>query len=468
MIERRRQIQVVLQLIGDLLATSVAFFVAYWLRFVFEIHPVTKGLPPLSMYLRLLPFVLVLYPVVFYFQGLYHRRRMRSRFDEGMRVMMAVMLATVLLTAGLTFYRPPDFTYSRLFLAVFAAADAVLVSLFRWGIGAGLARIRRSGGNLQRVLVIGAGDLGRQVVERLDVHKEFGFSVVGFLDDDPGRQQRKIQGVPVLGTTEELESVVAGHGVDQVMIALPLAAHYRTVQLIRRAGQLLVDIKVVPDVLQYYVMRAGIEDLDGLPLINLTQIPLQGWNQIVKRAFDIAGSAALLLVTSWLFPIIAWLIKREDGGPVFFSQVRTGLDGRSFRLFKFRSMRVDAEGDGEAQWTRTRDSRVTRVGEVLRRTNLDELPQLYNVLRGDMSLVGPRPEQPKFVERFRSRYPAYNVRHRVRAGLTGWAQVNGLRGDTSIRQRIVHDLYYIENWSLGLDMRILWRTLRIALHDAWA
>lgn len=468
MIERRRQIQVVLQLIGDLLATSAAFFVAYWLRFVFEIHPVTKGLPPLFMYLRLLPVVLVLYPVVFYFQGLYHRRRMRSRFDEGMRVMMAVMLATVLLTAGLTFYRPPDFTYSRLFLAVFAAADAVLVSLFRWGIGAGLARIRRSGGNLQRVLVIGAGDLGRQVVERLEVHKEFGFSVVGFLDDDPGRQQRKIQGVPVLGTTEELESVVAGHRVDQVMIALPLAAHYRTVQLIRRAGQLLVDIKVVPDVLQYYTMRAGIEDLDGLPLINLTQIPLQGWNQIVKRAFDIAGSAALLLATSWLFPIIAWLIKREDGGPVFFSQVRTGLDGRSFELFKFRSMRVDAEGDGEAQWTRTRDSRVTRVGEVLRRTNLDELPQLFNVLRGDMSLVGPRPEQPKFVERFRSRYPAYNVRHRVRAGLTGWAQVNGLRGDTSIRQRIVHDLYYIENWSLGLDMRILWRTLRIALHDAWA
>jgi exopolysaccharide biosynthesis polyprenyl glycosylphosphotransferase len=467
-IKRRRQIQVVLQLIGDILATSVAFFLAYWLRFVFEIHPVTKGLPPLSMYLRLLPVVLVLYPVVFYFQGLYHRRRMRSRFDEGMRVMMAVMLATVLLTAGLTFYRPPDFTYSRLFLAVFAAADAVLVSLFRWGIGAGLARIRRSGGNLQRVLVIGAGDLGRQVVERLEVHKEFGFLVVGFLDDDPGRQQRKIQGVPVLGTTEELESVVAGHGVDQVMIALPLAAHYRTVQLIRRAGQLLVDIKVVPDVLQYYTMRAGIEDLDGLPLINLTQIPLQGWNQIVKRAFDIAGSAILLLATSWLFPIIAWLIKREDGGPVFFSQVRTGLDGRSFELFKFRSMRVDAEGDGEAQWTRTRDSRVTRVGEALRRTNFDELPQLYNVLRGDMSLVGPRPEQPKFVERFRSRYPAYNVRHRVRAGLTGWAQVNGLRGDTSIRQRIVHDLYYIENWSLGLDMRILWRTLRIALHDAWA
>jgi len=457
-IERRRQIQVLLQLVGDILATAVAVIFAYWLRFEVQVQPVTKGLPPLNMYLRLVPVVVILYPLVFYFQGLYQRRRIRSRFDESMRVMVAVLLATVLLTAGLTFYRPPDFTYSRLFLAIFAAVDTVLVGLTRWVIGVTLARIRRSGGNLQRVLVIGAGDLGRKVVDRLQLHKEYGFLVVGFLDDDPGRQQRDIQGVPVLGTTGDLERIITDERVDQVMIALPLEAHYRTVKLVRRAGQLLVDIKVVPDVLQYYVM----------PLINLTRIPLQGWNQIVKRAFDIFGSTMLLLVTSWLFPIIAWLIKREDGGPVFFSQVRTGLDGRSFRLFKFRSMRVDAEGEGEAHWTRSRDSRVTPIGDFLRRTNLDELPQLYNVLIGDMSLVGPRPEQPKFVERFRNRYPTYNSRHRVRSGLTGWAQVNGLRGDTSIRQRVAHDLYYIENWSLGLDIKILWRTFRVALHDARA
>jgi exopolysaccharide biosynthesis polyprenyl glycosylphosphotransferase len=465
-IERRRQIQVLLQLIGDVLATAAAVFLAYWLRFEVQIQPVTKGQPPLHMYLLLVPVAVVLYPVVFYFQGLYQRRRIRSRFDESMRVVVAVMLATVLLTAGLTFYRPPDFTYSRLFLAIFAGVDALLVGFTRWIIGIALARIRRSGGNLQKVLVVGAGDLGRKVVDRLNLHKEYGFSIVGFLDDDPGRQQRQIQGISVLGTTRELEQVIADEKVDQVMIALPLEAHYRTVQLVRRAGQLLVDINVVPDVLQYYVMRAGIEDLDGLPLINLTQIPLQGWNQIVKRAFDIVGSTILLGATSWIFPMIAWLIKREDGGQVFFSQVRTGLDGRSFRLYKFRSMRPEAED--ETQWTRTNDARVTRIGEFLRRTNLDELPQLYNVLKGDMSLVGPRPEQPKFVERFRNRYPAYNSRHRVRSGLTGWAQVNGLRGDSSIRQRVAHDLYYIENWSFGLDIKILWRTFRIALHDARA
>jgi Undecaprenyl-phosphate glucose phosphotransferase len=465
-IERRRQFQVVLQLIGDLLATGLAVPAAYWLRFVIEVQPVTKGLPPISRYLNLIPVVLFLFPVVFYFQGLYRRQRIRSRFDEGLRVVVSVLLATVLLAAGLTFYRPPDFTYSRLFLVIFAAVDISLVGFFRWTVSAGLARIRRSGGNLQRVLVVGAGDLGREVVERLNIHREYGFSVVGFLDDDPGRQQRDIHGVPVLGTTKDLKQVITSHQVDQVMIALPLAAHHRTVQLVRRAGELLVDIKVVPDVLQYYVMKAGVEDLDGLPLINLTQIPLQGLNQVVKRIFDIVGSALLLVATSWLFPLIAWLIKREDGGPVFFSQIRMGMDGRSFELFKFRSMTTDAEGDGESRWTRNRDTRVTRIGEFLRRTNLDELPQLYNVFRGDMSLVGPRPEQPKFVEQFRSRYPAYHVRHRVRAGMTGWAQVNGLRGDTSIRQRVVHDLYYVENWSLGLDLRILWRTLWLAIHEA--
>jgi len=460
-IERRRQIQITLQLVGDVLATGAAVLVAYWLRFEVQLHPVTKGIPPLLRYLQLVPAVMILYPVVFYFQGLYHRRRMRSRFEEELRVVVAVLLATLILTASLTFYRPPNFTYSRLFLAVFAAVDVVLVSLSRWTISTVLASIRRFGRNLQRVLVVGAGDLGRQVVERLHAHKEYGFQVVGFLDDDPGKQQREIQGIPVLGTSHDLETVIAEQRIDQVMIALPLAAHNRTVQLIRRAGELLVDIKVVPDLLQYYVMRAGIEDLDGMPMINLTQIPLEGWNQIVKRAFDIVGSLILLLATGWLFPVIAWLIKRADGGPVFFSQIRTGMDGRSFRLYKFRSMRVDAEEDG--QWTRNADPRVTGIGEFLRRTNLDELPQLFNVLKGDMSLVGPRPEQPEFVERFRSRYPEYHVRHRVRAGLTGWAQVNGLRGDTSIRQRVIHDLYYIENWSLGLDLRILWRTLRLAL-----
>ncbi len=460
MIARRRQTQVALSLVGDVLATAAAVLAAYWLRFEVQILPVTKGVPPVGPYLRLIWVTALLWPVVFYFQGLYQLRRSRSRFEEALKVVLSVGLATVLLAAGLTFYR--EFSYSRLTLGIFAVVDVILVILERWTIAAVLRRIRRSGGNLQRVLVVGAGELGRQVVERLQQHQEYGFRVVGFLDDDPGKQKRRILGVPVWGTTRDLERVVKEQGVDQVVLALPLSAHHRTVQLIRRAGQLLVEVKVVPDLLQYYVLRAGVEDLDGLPVINLTHVPLAGWNDMVKRAFDILGASLLLLGTCWLFPIIAWLIRREDGGPVFYSQVRMGLDGRSFKLWKFRSMRVDAEADGQAHWTRNRDPRVTRIGAFLRRTNLDELPQLINVLKGEMSLVGPRPERPEFVERFRERYPEYMARHRVRAGLTGWAQVNGLRGDTSIRKRVAADLYYIENWSLALDLKILWLTLRTA------
>lgn len=457
--ERRRQIQAQLQLLGDLVATAAAVLVAYALRFEFPVYPVTKGVPDLEHYLVLIPIALVVWPAVFYFQGLYTGRRIRSRAEELMRVVTSVVISTVVLIAASTFYRPPEFTYSRLYLAIFAVVNLVLVVATRWSLSWGLGRIRRSGRNLRNVLVIGAGELGREVVERFDAHREFGFRVVGFLDDDPGLRECGFHGVPVLGTTADLESVVEARAIDQVVLALPLSAQHKTAQLLPRASQLLVEVKVVPDLLQFAVARGGVEDLDGMPMVNLTRIPLQGWNQVVKRAFDIAGSALLLAVFSPLFPVIAWAVKRIDGGPVFFSQVRTGLDGRSFRIFKFRTMREHAEDD--RTWTRSTDDRVTAIGGFLRRSNLDELPQLYNVLRGDMSLVGPRPEQPQFVERFRERYPEYNIRHRVRTGMTGWAQVNGLRGDTSIRQRVMHDLYYIQNWSFGLDLKILWRTLRL-------
>ncbi len=457
MIERRRQIQVTLHLLGDLLATALAVPVAYWLRFYIEVVPITKGVPDWEHYLVLIPMALVIWPIVFYFQGLYRRRRIRSRTDELIRLVSAVTFATALLIAGASFYRPPEFTYSRVFLVVFGICNLVLVIVTRWMVSAALGRIRRSGRNLRSVLVVGAGELGRKVVDSLQVHREFGFNVVGYLDDDPGLKDRGFHGAPVLGSTADLEDVVQSRGVDLVILALPNSAHHRTTQLIRRAGQLLVDVKVVPDLLEFFVATGGIEELDGIPMIDLTQIPLEGWHQVVKRLFDIVGSLALLVLTAPLFPLIAWRIKRVDGGPVFFSQVRTGLDGRSFRLYKFRSMQVDAESD--RTWTRSEDDRITPIGAFLRRTNLDELPQLFNVLKGDMSLVGPRPEQPEFVERFRRRYPEYNTRHRVRAGLTGWAQVNGLRGDTSIRQRMKHDIYYIENWSFALDLKILLRTL---------
>jgi exopolysaccharide biosynthesis polyprenyl glycosylphosphotransferase len=219
----------------------------------------------------------------------------------------------------------------------------------------------------------------------------------------------------------------------------------------------------VPDLLQYITFRAGVEDMDGLPVVHLTQVPMTGWMSLVKRTLDLAISSAALVVLSPLLGAIAAAIRLSDGGPVLYRQRRMGLDGRPFDILKFRSMRVGAEEDTGPTWAQPDDPRRTRVGRFLRQWSLDELPQLWNVLRGEMSLVGPRPERPEFVREFKEKFPQYMVRHRVRAGITGWAQVNGWRGNTSLSKRIEYDLYYIENWSLSLDFRILWMTLRHGL-----
>jgi len=221
----------------------------------------------------------------------------------------------------------------------------------------------------------------------------------------------------------------------------------------------------VPDLFQFVTFKAGVEDFDGLPVINLTQRPLEGWNSLVKRSMDVVLSAGGLVALSVLLPFVAFAIWLEDRGPIFYTQERMGLDGRLFRILKFRSMRVGAEDATGAVWALEGDSRRTRVGAFLRSTSLDEVPQLVNILRGDMSLVGPRPERPEFVREFKEKYPQYMLRHRVKAGLTGWAQVHGWRGNTSLSKRIEHDLYYIENWSLALDLRILWLTATRSFRD---
>jgi Undecaprenyl-phosphate glucose phosphotransferase len=233
--------------------------------------------------------------------------------------------------------------------------------------------------------------------------------------------------------------------------------------VLQEVGRTVADVRVVPDLLQYITFRAGVEDMDGLPVVHLTQVPMTGWMSLVKRTLDLAISSAALVVLSPLLGAIAAAIRLSDGGPVLYRQRRMGLDGRPFDILKFRSMRVGAEEDTGPTWAQPDDPRRTRVGRFLRQWSLDELPQLWNVLRGEMSLVGPRPERPEFVREFKEKFPQYMVRHRVRAGITGWAQVNGWRGNTSLSKRIEYDLYYIENWSLSLDFRILWMTLRHGL-----
>ncbi len=456
-----------LYLAADLAATVVAFFAAWVLRFELEVIPVTKSVPDFSPYLQLLPFVLVLWPVVFYFHGLYQSRRGRSRVDEVLTLVVAVLLATVLLSVVIAWYRPPAapgsreyFTYSRAFLGLFALLDLTLVAGVRMAVRVLLRRVRLAGHNLQRILVIGAGVLGREITQKLSAHGDLGLAVVGFLDDDPGKAGTVIDGVPVLGTLRQAEEIIAQSSIDHVYVALPIEAYRKTLQILQRMGNEIVDIKLVPDILQYATLNASLEDVDGTPVINLSQVPLQGWNSLVKRAMDIAIACVVLAVLLPFLPLVALAIWLEDRGPIFYRQERMGLDGKSFMILKFRSMRADAEASTGPVWAIKDDPRRTRVGSFIRRSSIDELPQIWNVLVGDMSIIGPRPERPTFVREFKHKIPQYMLRHRVKAGITGWAQVHGWRGNTSIKKRIQYDLYYIENWSLALDFKILWMTLR--------
>lgn len=465
MIRQRHQRTAGLFLLGDLVALVAAYLGSWVLRFEVQVYPITKGIPEFGRYLELLPLVLLIWATVFYFHGLYQQRRGRSRVDETLTVLFATVLAILLLSGVLAWYRPVGdpgdyFTYSRPFLALFAGLALFFVVSARMGLRSLLRLIRLSGHNLQRILVVGAGALGKEIAEKLGVHAELGFEVVGFLDDDPGKAGATIAGRPVLAPLAQIDQVLDEYRVDMVYVALPLEAHKKTLRILDSVGKHCVSVKLVPDVLQYAALKATLEDVDGTPVINLSQVPLEGWSSLLKRAMDVAIAAIGIAVCLPFLPLVALAIWLEDRGSVFYRQERMGLDGRSFMMLKFRSMRVNAEATTGPVWAVKDDPRRTFFGELLRKTSLDELPQLWNVLMGDMSIVGPRPERPTFVHEFKHKIPQYMLRHRVKSGITGWAQVHGWRGNTSIRKRIEYDLYYIENWSVLLDLKILWMTLR--------
>ena len=456
MIRRQtRRLQAVF-LIADILASWAALAAAYLIRFE-SVWPTPKGPQSFDDYAVLLPVIALLWPVVFYFHRLYQIRRDRSIIDEALAVVVAVALGTILLVGILSFWR--TFSFNRPLLVVFLVLDILFVGAVRFGIHRYLEIVWASGVGVRRALIVGAGHAGKALADKLLDHPATGLKPIGFADDDPVKRADDYRGLPVVGTTREVRELLGRHDVDTVFLALPVEAHRTMMRILQDVGNEMIDIRFVPDVFQFVTFKAGVEDFDGLPVINLTQVPLEGWNSLVKRSMDVVLSGLGLTALALLYPAIALAIWMEDRGPVFYAQERMGLDGRLFRMLKFRSMRVDAEESG-AQWARENDPRRTRVGAFLRKTSLDELPQLINVFLGDMSLVGPRPERPEFVHEFKEKFPQYMLRHRVRSGITGWAQVHGWRGNTSLSKRIEYDLYYIENWSVGLDVKILWLTLR--------
>ncbi|MCR4374029.1 MAG: undecaprenyl-phosphate glucose phosphotransferase, partial [Acidobacteria bacterium] len=330
-----------------------------------------------------------------------------------------------------------------------------------------LRRRWRKGIGLRRVLVVGASDLGRLVADRILEHGELGFRLVGFVDDRFATTDAiGYRGLPILGTLTDTVDVCLREKVDEIYVALPLEEHVRMLSVVEMASRECIEIHVVPDLLQFIALRARLEDLDGLPIISINDMPLRGFNSLLKRAVDIGVSLAVFVLGAIPGLLIALTIKRSSPGPVFYTQERMGLDGKSFTVYKFRSMPIDAEEVTGPVWARDDDPRATAVGRWLRKTDVDELPQFWNVLNGDMSIVGPRPERPFFVAQFKHQIPQYMLRHKVKAGITGWAQVNGWRGNTSLEKRIEFDLYYIENWSLSLDMKIMWLTLMRGIHRA--
>ncbi|HEY7285676.1 MAG TPA: undecaprenyl-phosphate glucose phosphotransferase [Vicinamibacterales bacterium] len=468
MLSRHNRLLVTLYLASDALIAVSAFVLAYALRFHTGLIPITKGIPPLRQYINVLPFIAVVVPLGFHLQGLYRLRRGRSRVDDFFGVFVGSILAVVfgivstLYTqtyfAGASAKDAGAFEVSQAVWAIFLVINVALTYASREVVREVFERRWRAGIGLKRILIAGSGELGRLVADKILEHRELGYQIVGFVDDRSG-DHLGYRGLPLLGTVDDAPEIAAREGVDHLYVALPPEQHVTMLQLIESTSREFVDVKVVPDLLQVIALRARLEDLDGVPVININDVPLQGFNAIVKRMIDFVISAVALLVLSLPLALVALLVRLTSRGPVFYYQERMGLDGKRITIVKFRSMFDDAESGTGPVWARQNDPRVTPFGRFLRRSNLDEMPQLWNVLRGDMSIVGPRPERPHFVEQFKHRIPQYMLRHKVKAGLTGWAQVHGWRGNTSIEKRIEYDLYYIENWSVRLDLKIMWLTL---------
>jgi Undecaprenyl-phosphate glucose phosphotransferase len=472
MMRRYNRLLVAFYLISDALLGMAAFVLAYLLRFegpIARLIPPVKGVPSFSWYIDMLPFVAVLVPAAFHVQGLYRLRRGRSRLDDFFGVFVGSILAVIVGIFGTLYvsiyYLPEElkdagvYEISQVGWALFLVVNVIFTYTSRELVREALERRWRAGIGLKRVLIAGAGDLGRMVADKVLEHRELGFKVLGFIDDRATGDQIGYRGLPVLGTLADADEIVKRERIDHLYVALPLEEHVKMLSLVEVTNREGVDVHVVPDLLQFIALRARLENLDGVPIISLNDVPLRGFNSILKRVIDIAISGTVLLAIAIPFAVIAFVIKWTSRGQVFYRQERMGLDGKAFQVLKFRSMYEGAEDETGPVWARDNDPRCTPIGRWLRLFDLDELPQLWNVLRGDMSIVGPRPERPYFVEQFKHRIPQYMLRHKVKAGITGWAQVNGWRGNTSLEKRIEYDLYYIENWSVGLDIKIMWLTL---------
>ncbi len=444
-------------------------WLAYWLAFHFRFE--TDFLPTQEMhswrrYVDFVALQMVMLPPIFALHRLYRPRRTLSKADELSAVFSAVSI-DVVLALVLTVLVSLDFIYSRGVLVVGWLLAIVMITAGRYLHYAVRASLRAAGIGSERTVIVGTNDTARLVCERINSSPQLGYAPIGFVRCHNGKGLVEFAGLPILGDMKDIDQIVRQHGVDNVIVAVPNLPHEDLVGLVGKCRSHDVNIRVFPDVFQLLAGQVNIDELNGLPLVTVKDIALRGYRLALKRLMDVTLSAIGLVVLSGPLLLIALLVKLSDPrAPVFYTQERVGLDGKPFHMIKFRTMRPDAEADTGPVWAKRGDPRRTRLGAILRRTSLDELPQLINVLIGEMSLVGPRPERPYFVQQFAELIPRYDERHREKAGITGWAQVNGLRGNTSIEERTAYDLWYVENWTLWLDIKILLRSLLVIFKDS--
>lgn len=440
----------------DALMVGMAFTLAYILRSTIPWPNELVDGAQFSRYWGLMPLQILTVGTTLFFFRQYYIPRAVSRVDQFYAVSAATTLGTMFSVSLAVFIFSNDFDFPRAMM-IYAWLLAIVLIMLGRGLHQSIRMwLQSRGWGRDRALIVGSGEMGRAVLQRILWSPQLGYEVVGVVPGDDNFEP--LWDVPVLGQTSELPQLIVQHDIDEVIIAMPDQGHRAAVRIIALCQSEQVSIKVFPDIFQFVTTQPTIGDLGGLPLISVRDYALRGYLLVFKRMMDIVGAGMGLVFLSPLMVLVAIAIKLESPGGVFFIQERMGLDGKPFKIIKFRSMRNDAEKHGPG-WTVSDDPRQTRLGRWLRRVEVDELPQLLNVLLGEMSLVGPRPEQVPYVQEFRRTIPRYMDRHHAKAGMTGWAQVNGLRGDTSVTERTKFDLWYIENWSLLLDIKILVRTL---------
>jgi Undecaprenyl-phosphate glucose phosphotransferase len=465
MFSRQRQLLATAIFVLDGLVLAGAWLAAYWLRFYGLGLDAPLGIPALEFHLWVGAVLTPVGLLVLRTFRLYRSARTARLSHELFVLAEGVAVITALAGLGSFFARGE---LPRSVLLIFAVLATAGLWKTRLVLRYYLRALRRRGRNLRHIVVVGTGEQAQRLIEKLEQHPDYGIAIRGLVATDPAQVGRTIAGHAVLGTVGGLSELVEQGPTDFVYVALARAEWQAEEEALTQLANSTVAVRLVPDLGRAYTLNAAVEDVDGLPVVLVTETPEQGWNAVLKRTFDLAFSALGLVVLSPLMAAVALWVRLDSKGPILYAQERVGVNGRRFRMYKFRTMRVDAEADGEAGWTTADDPRRTGAGGTLRRLSLDELPQLWNVLLGHMSLVGPRPERPVYVDQFRASIPRYMLRHHVKAGMTGWAQVNGLRGDTPLEQRIEYDLYYIEHWSLAFDLRIIALTFLRVFRDASA